>query len=155
MSLCTCLCTCSTFVFLQCSLVWRSNMQIYLQQCALSSVTMFSTAPSFRSSHSYNIYSIVSTRMQWHSKIITFSEHQFVIGLGLPYEIVYYFVLPTSYKIVLRRSIFISDRPFSCVYLFLSVTDVLVRLRPFDLYRYHIISVTKQTTANTYPSIKR
>ena len=69
---------------------------------------MFSTAPSFRSSHSCNIYSIVFTRMQWHSKIITFSKQQFVICLGHSYENVYCFDLLMSYKIALRRSVYIS-----------------------------------------------
>jgi hypothetical protein len=97
-------------------------------------VTMFSTTPSFRSSHICNIYSILSTRMQWHSKMITFSKHQLVICPGHPYEIVYCFVLLTSYKIVLYRRILNSDRPISCVYVCPSVTqrctDWFTRLWP-------------------------
>ena len=83
---------------------------------------MFSITPFFRSSHSCNIYSFVSTQVQWHNKMITFSKHDFLMCFGRPYTIVYCFLYLTAYKIVIYGSVFNSDTPISCVYLCLSVT---------------------------------
>jgi hypothetical protein len=51
---------------------------------ALNWINKFFTTPFFRFSHSCNFYSIVATRMQRHSRMVTYSKLQFVICLGYP-----------------------------------------------------------------------